>query len=61
MPEIETINDQAVACRMDGKVVILAPKHLMDKETALRLAAWLVVIVGDPDRFDEILNAVLKT
>jgi hypothetical protein len=60
--QINTINDHLVGVNGAGVVVTLPPRGPMDRDEALRLAAWLVA-VADPhgERFEEIRNAVLNT
>jgi hypothetical protein len=63
MPDqIDTINDHLVGVNGFGVVITLPPAAPMDRDEALRLAAWLVA-VADPggERFEEIRNAVLGT
>jgi hypothetical protein len=64
--EISTMNHFMVG-RMDNSaaplVTILNPPHgTMTVDEALTLAAWLVVVasLGETDRFNEILAAVLS-
>jgi hypothetical protein len=57
---IETMNDQMVAMR-GGKIIVMRPKLEMSPDEALRHAAWLIAVVGDEERFKEILQAVFNT
>lgn len=67
-PELETINDFALGVRVTDAGPVLhmlrgiAPGALIPKAQALRLAAWLVVLV-DPDgeAFAETLAAIEAT
>ena len=56
--EIDTTNMHMVGGQA-GKVVIRIPaRGPMTHDQALTLAAWLVSIVGDDERWEEILKAV---
>ena len=55
--EIETINDSAVGIH-DGDIVILNPKPRLNRQEALRLAGWIVVLADDQDEFAGMLEAV---
>jgi hypothetical protein len=59
---IETINDCMVASVAGAVAILNPPLGPMDRDKALRLAAWLVA-VADPggERFAEIRKAVLST
>jgi hypothetical protein len=59
-PTIETTNDQLVALHGD-KIIVMRPKFEMSPDEALRHAAWLIAVVGDEERFKEILQAVFNT
>lgn len=50
-------NEQMVSV-VDGDIVILMPKRRMNKEEALRFAAWIVALSDIDDEFDDILKAV---
>jgi hypothetical protein len=60
--EIDVTNDHFVGMNAFGVVIALPPIGPMDRDEALRLAAWLVAL-ADPlgERFEEIRNAVLST
>jgi hypothetical protein len=62
MPEdIDTSNDFLVGSN-GLRIVPTLPIRAMDKEQALRLAAWLVVLADPPqERFPLILKAVMNT
>lgn len=65
MPEeIETRNDFLLGSNGDTVAFLLAPARPggLDKETALRTAAWLVALT-DPlqERFPEVLKTVMNT
>jgi hypothetical protein len=61
MPEdISTLNDCMVAVRGEG-ILIMRQLGYLDKETALRLAAWIVACTGEKERFDKIFEAVCST
>ena len=61
--EIETSNDCMVGVAGGGLVMFMPPQRMeiIDKEKALRLAAWLVVLSCDDERFDAIREAVMNT
>ena len=59
---IDTFNKFIVARRGDHIVILNQPlNHNYDVEEALLLAAWLVVIAGDNEKWKEILKAVEST
>lgn len=58
---VETINDHLVGIRGDNVVMVLPPIAPMPRDEALRMAAWIVAIVDDDDRFAAILAAVRLT
>lgn len=62
MSEIDVTNDHFVGVNGFGLVIAAPPVVPMDRDEALRLAAWLVAL-ADPGgtRFEEILAAVLAT
>lgn len=62
MSEIETSNDTLVAAR-GGRVSVMNLGLLadMDRETALRHAAWIVAMFDRDDEFAAILQAVQET
>lgn len=56
---MDTTNDHFVGMRGDHMVIVaLPPLTPMPVDEALRLAAWLVAIVGDDAQFEAILAAV---
>jgi hypothetical protein len=61
---IDTANRFLVGGSADGhRIVIVGLPSLrphLTHEHALTLAAWLVAMVGDRERFDRILDAILK-
>lgn len=57
--QIETVNDHLVGVQGDKVVMVLPPIAPMSHEEALRLAAWIVAITDDYDRFEAILDAIL--
>lgn len=57
-PEINTANSFLVHERGEGIALMNPPLIPISKEQALNLAAWLVVIVGDDDRFEETKAAI---
>ena len=62
MGEIETVNDHLVGITSAGMVrIAVLPLSLMPSEEALRMAAWIVTLVGDDERFAQILAAVRST
>jgi hypothetical protein len=62
MPKIETVNDFMVGTNGAGISVMRHPQG-MDKEQALRLAAWLVMLAdnGQTERFAAIFDAIKGT
>lgn len=60
---IDTTNDCFVGVTAGGVAILNQPLGAMSKETAIRLAAWLVVLAGDYDgeRFREVFEAVCNT
>ena len=61
-PPIETVNDFMVGTNGDAISVMRQPVG-MDKEQALRLAAWLVMLAdsGGTERFEAIFEAIKAT
>lgn len=61
-PKINTENKWGVSSA-SGKLGIMFPKFTsaMNDDEALTLAAWLVSMVGDDERWQEILEAVQNT
>jgi hypothetical protein len=73
--EIDTLNRFGVCTRITRAqaladppqppdIVLLLPPargQIIQADVALTLAAWIVAIVGDRERFDEILKAVEAT
>lgn len=62
VPPIETVNDFIVGTNGDTISVMRQPVG-MDKEQALRLAAWLVMLAdsGETERFEAIFEAIKGT
>jgi hypothetical protein len=62
VPPIETVNDFMVGTNGDTISVMRQPVG-MDKEQALRLAAWLVMLAdsGETERFEAIFEAIKGT
>ena len=58
---IETVNDHLVGIQGGNVVMVLPPTAPMPHEEALRMAAWIVAIADDDDRFGAILAAVRST
>lgn len=58
MSAVNTANDLFVERRGDGGISILGLRVEMSEEQALRLAAWLVAIVGDDEQFAKILQQI---
>lgn len=58
---IDTTNFYLVALGGEGVALMRPPLHFMSPDNALVLAAWLVAVVGDDERFAEILHAVQNT
>lgn len=63
--EIETTNDFLIGSNGETISFLLSPTNRLtglDKETALRTAAWLVAL-ADPlqERFSKVLEAVMST
>ena len=59
---VDTTNIYIVSSVAGGRILIAnPPRSPMDKNTALGLAAWLVAMVGDDERWDEVLKAVQNT
>ncbi len=60
--EIDTINKFVVTIHGNHHVKIMTPpKGAISKADALLLAAWLVALADDHDRFPDVLAAVLGT
>jgi hypothetical protein len=60
--EVNTLNKFAVSVTGHGQVYLMGnPSGILNKEDALNLAAYLVVLVGDDERFAEVLQAVKNT
>jgi len=62
MDEIDTTNKFHVSAARDGsRIQIIFPPLLpLSVEDALTLAAWLVAVSGNRERFDEIYEIVLE-
>ncbi len=59
---VDTMNDSLVSVRGDKILMLNPPIYPMTKETAMRVAAWLVVLSDDDGtRFEKILAAVKNT
>jgi hypothetical protein len=58
--EVETLNDSMVAVKGE-RIVILRPRVELSKQEALRLAAWVVALADDDDKFPVLLEAVRNT
>ncbi len=59
---VETINDHLVGVTGLNKIVMALPPVVpMSIDEALRMAAWIVAIVDDDERFDSVLAAVRST
>ncbi len=56
--EIDALNKFMVGGQAGKVVMMMPPRGPMTHDEALTLAAWLVSIVGDDDRWEEILKAV---
>jgi len=57
---IDTANDSIVGVQGEN-IIVMNLKNPMTKEKALRLAAWLIVLADDEDKFEELLEAVRNT
>lgn len=58
MVEVNTANKFMVGAQGDGFRIMAPPAGVMTEEETLSLAAWLVAITGNEERFREILTAV---
>lgn len=58
--EIETMNKFMVSVHA-GDIAILGLKRSITKDEALLLAAWLVALADEGDKFDLVLEAVQNT
>lgn len=58
--EVDTLNRSMVAVRGD-EIIIMRPLGVYTKEQALVLAATIVALVGDDERWHEVLAAVCNT
>lgn len=60
--DIDTSNEFIVGAIGDDLTVMLAPRlQHISKDQALRLAAWLVAMADDDNKFPEILKAIQNT
>lgn len=50
--EVNTINDSMVAAQGEN-IIIMRPRPKLTKEEALRLAAYIVAMVGDDDAWEQ--------
>ena len=57
-PKIETFNKYGVCMSGRGIFFLCPPRTEMSKDEALTLAAWLVVLAMDDERFAAIREAV---
>ena len=58
---IDTMNKFLVASRGKEICIMRPPLSYISEDDALNLAAYLVSIVGDDDRWEEVLKAVQNT
>lgn len=65
MSDIDTTNDFWLGCRVDGVYSFALPMpRQMNRDQALRLAAWIVAMdmrFDDEPTFEQILAAVQRT
>ena len=61
MRPIDTANKYGVSSRGNTIGLLFPPRGEMSKDEALTLAAWLVALACDEERFKEILTAVENT
>jgi len=61
MDAIDTANVFLVASRGTGFVIMNPPTTIITADEALNLAATLVALVGDRERFDRVLKAIEST
>jgi hypothetical protein len=54
---MDTINDSLVSLQGE-MIIILRPTSRLPKEKALRLAAWIVALAGEDEKFLELLQAI---
>lgn len=60
--DIDTSNDHLVGTQGGRIVILMPPLAPMDKDEALRLAAWIVALADfEGDRFPAVLEAVQNT
>lgn len=59
--EVDTTNKFIVAANSRGIIIMHTPIGVLTKEDALNLAAYLVAISGDEERFKEVLEAIKNT
>ncbi len=58
MNDIDTTNNFGVGVQGEDIVIMVPQVGRIDKEKALRLAAYIVLLVGDDARFEEIKKAI---
>lgn len=58
---MDTFNQFLVGVRADKIHIMSPPKREITKDEALMLAAWLVVLADDDEKFPSILEAVQNT
>jgi len=57
---MSTANDFAVAANGDSIMILNPPRGLIERDKAIRLAAWIVAMT-DEDEFNESLMAIKNT
>ena len=60
LEELDTVNLFAVGVHGED-IVVLAPARNLTKEGALNLAAWLVAVSGEEEKFAALLERVMQT
>ncbi len=58
---VETMNKFLVSGRSDGVVIGVLPRGVIKDEDALNLAAYIISVVADDERWAEVLEAVQNT
>jgi hypothetical protein len=61
MEPINTVNVFVVCAMGTGIVIQNPPRTIITADEALNLAAWLVALVADRERFDNVLKAIENT
>ena len=61
MSDINTMNDHLVGVQGGRIVIVMPPLGPMDRDEALRLAAWIVALADDENTFGDVLEAVQNT